>query len=174
MRAWVLMLVVTGASAAKAEHFVTATFFQRNELRTNTSGSVLGPALGWTWLPHRNFGLGAGARLGLLQRSLRSNVEGYVRGVVSVPVKVWQPLLGVEVGFTAAWGELRAVTTPSPQIHDELNSDGPLYVAMHTELLRFVFSRFLISALGLQVGTSLPSASALRVQFDFLTVGVRL
>ncbi len=173
MRAWLLFFVLTTSAVASADHFVTATFFQRHELRSTTSGSAIGPGLGWTWLFHDNFGVAAGARFGAPLANLRPSLEGYVRGVVTVPVKFWSPLLGVEFGFTAAWGALRSIY-PSEQLHDELNTDGPVYFAMHTELLRFIFGRFVVSAMGLQVGTAIPPGSALRLQFDFLTVGVKL
>lgn len=173
MRAWLLFLVLTTSGVASADHFVTATFFQRHELRTLTSGSVIGPGVGWAWFPHANFGVGAGARFGAPLLALRPNIEGYVRGVMTVPVKFWSPLLGVEFGFTAAWGALRSIR-PSEQLQQELNTDGPVYFAMHTELLRFIFGRFVVSAMGLQVGTAMPPGAALRLQFDFLTVGVKL
>ncbi|MGV3623902.1 MAG: hypothetical protein ACO1OB_24000 [Archangium sp.] len=173
MRAWVLFLVLTTSAAASADHFVTATFFQRHELRTITSGNVIGPGVGWTWLINDNFGIGAGARFGAPLLNMRPNIEGYVRGVMTVPVKFWSPLLGVEFGFTAAWGALIPYR-PSEQLRDELNTDGPVYFAMHTELLRFLFGRFVVSAMGLQVGTAIPPGAALRMQFDFLTVGVKL
>lgn len=173
MRAWVLLFALTTPAVARADHFVTATFFQHHELRSITSGSAIGPGVGWTWLLDEHFGVGAGARFGAPLLNMRPHVEGYVRGVLTVPVRFWSPLLGVELGFTAGWGELRS-THPSEQLHDELNTEGPVYFAMHTELLRFVFGRFVVSAMGLQVGTAVPPGSALRLQLDFLTAGVKL
>lgn len=173
MRAWLLFLVLTTSTLASADHFVTTTFFQRHELRTTSSGSAIGPGLGWTWLINEHFGIGAGARFGAPLLNMRPNIEGYVRGVMTVPVKFWSPLLGVEFGFTAGWGEVRSIR-PSELIHAELNTEGPVYFAMHTELLRFIFGRFVVSAMGLQVGTAIPPGASLRMQFDFLTVGVKL
>lgn len=172
MRAWLLFFVLTMSAVAKADHFVTATFFQHHELRSVTSGSSVGPAVGWAWLPN-NFGVGAGLRFGAPLANMRPSIEGYVRGLVNVPVGYWSPLLGLEFGFIAGWGKLTSIR-PSEQLNDELNTEGPVYFAMHTELLRFVFGRFVVSGMGLDVGTSTPLGSALRIQFDFVTVGVRL
>lgn len=63
---------------------------------------------------------------------------------------------------------------PSEQIRAERNTEGPVYFAMHTEVLRFVVGRWLGSVMGLQLGTAIPPGSALRMQFDFLTLGVKL
>jgi hypothetical protein len=173
MRAWLLCLALTTSAVVRAEHFLSATFFQHHELRSITAGSAIGPAVGWTWFFHEHFGVGAGVRFGAPLLNMRPSVDGYLRGVMTVPVKYWSPSLGVELGFIAGWGERRS-TRPSEQLHDELNTEGPIYFAMQTELLRFVFGRLLVSALGLQVGTAIPPGSSLRVQFDFLTVGVKL
>jgi hypothetical protein len=173
MRAWLLCLALTTSSVVRAEHFLTATFFQHHELRSITAGSAIGPGVGWTWFLDDHFGVGAGARFGAPLLNMRPSLEGYLRGVITVPVKFWSPSLGLEVGFIAGWGELRSIR-PSEQVRDELNTEGPVYFAMHTELLRFVFGRLLVSVMGLQVGTSIPPGSALRVQFDFLTLGVKL
>lgn len=173
MRAWLLCLAVTTSAGVRAEHFLSATFFQHHELRSITAGSAVGPGVGWTWFFREHFGVGAGVRFNVPTLNMRPAVEGYVRGVITVPVKSWSPSLGVELGFIAGWGELRSIR-PSEQVHAELNTEGPVYLAMHTEALRFVFGRFLVSAMGLQVGTAVPPGSALRVQFDFLTVGVKL
>jgi hypothetical protein len=173
MRAWLLCLALTTSAAVRAEHVLTATFFQHHELRSITSGSALGPGVGWTWFLNENFGVGAGARFNIPTLNMRPAIEGYARGVITVPVKFWSPLLGVEFGFIAGWGELRSIR-PSEQIRAELNTEGPVYFAMHTEVLRFVFGRWLVSVMGLQVGTAIPPGSALRMQFDFLTLGVKL
>lgn len=172
MRTWGLLLILICPAVARADHFITATLFHRSELRTTVAGSTMGPAVGWAWLPS-NFGVGAGVRYGAPLAYMRPTFEGYVRGLVNVPVKWWSPLLGVEFGFTVGWGRV-PYDRPAELIAAELNHDGPVYFAMHTELLRFVFGRFVVSAMGLDVGTAIPPGAALRLQFDLLSVGVRL
>lgn len=82
----------------------------------------------------------------------------------------WQPLLGLEFGYTSA--DFKSVRVP--QNSPMLDGPGPggVYGAFETRPLRFRFSRFTVHALGLTFGTMLGHVGRqLRVQIEVIQVG---
>ncbi|MFZ5444516.1 MAG: hypothetical protein ACOZQL_31275 [Myxococcota bacterium] len=172
-RRLVVVAVVLLASLARAEHTLSVGGFSQATLASFNAGGATGPSLGWLWT-RGPFGVGAGLRLGTPAYGPLP-LEVYVRGVFTGALGPWEPLLGPELGVSGL-SELAPVPAQRPT--DFANAEravhGPLYVAMHTEVLRFRFARVLCSVLGVDVGTSLTAAgSILRLQLDWVTVGVR-
>lgn len=169
-------LVVTlflAAPAALAEHTVSVGGFSNGTLASFNSAAASGPSLGWLGT-HGPFGLGAGLRVGTPAFG-PVPLELYVRGVFTGALGPWEPLLGPELGVSGL-STLPPVAAgrPTDFAAAERADAGPVYVAMHTEALRFRFGRVLLSAFGVDVGTSLTAAGAvLRLHLDWLTVGVR-
>jgi hypothetical protein len=103
-------------------------------------------------------------------------LELFVRFLFTLRVGLWEPQVGPEAGLSGL-----AVFSPPPSgrptdfFDAEQRTLGPVYVAIHTAPLRFVWKdRFVASALELRVGTSLSGVGAtLRTQLGLLTLGVR-
>ena len=102
-------------------------------------------------------------------------LEAYVRGVITIAIGPWEPLLGPELGLSGLSGLARPLPmrpTDFPTAENSLT--GLVYVAFHTEAARFRFGRVVLSLLGVDVGTSLTAAgTVLRLSLDYATVGVR-
>lgn len=174
MRPLLLTLTLV-ASCAFAEHTVSVGGFANTTLASfNSSPLAVGAAVGWLWT-RGPFGVGAGLRVSRPTVTAPVPLEVYVRGAFTAVLGPWEPLLGPELGVSG----LSGMAAPPPKRPTDLAAaeraqTGPVYVAFHTEALRFRFGRLLLSLLGVDAGTSLTAAGAvLRLQLDVLSLGVR-
>ncbi len=167
---------------ARADHLVSAGIAARTEVTSFLSATTLAPSVDYTFT-RGPFGVGAGGRLGFpLTAQSPSLVEGYVRAALVGKVEAWEPRVALEFGVTFTWKE-----APTPPVDErraanvvrlaksEWATAGPLFASVRTDVLRFAFGRFVVSALAFDVGTNLahPGAS-LRVGLEVATLGVRL
>ncbi|MBL8920556.1 MAG: hypothetical protein JNJ54_16955 [Myxococcaceae bacterium] len=171
----VLLVAALWAPAALADHTVSVGGFAGTTAASfNSSPGVAGPTVGWLYT-RGVVGVGAGLRASAPSAVVKVPLEGYARGVFTIALGRWEPLLGPELGLSG----LQGFSRPLPGRPTDLaNAEGALtgffYVAFHTEAARFRFGRVMLSLLGFDVGTSLTAAGAtLRLQLDWLTVGVR-
>lgn len=175
MKNLLLLTLVLCAPGALAENVVSAGGFTATTLASfNSSPGVAGPSLGWLYT-RGHFGVGAGLRASTPSPIARVPLEGYARAVVTGAIGPWEPLLGPEFGVSGLGGLSQPLPGRSTDLARAENAlTGFFYVAFHTEPLRFRFGRFVFSALGFDVGTSLTAAgTVLRLQLDWFTVGVR-
>lgn len=103
-------------------------------------------------------------------------LETYVQAEVVGSIGPWVPAIGPELGLTGMFRPEPRVgaSTVLAEEHDldwgwleQRDDPGPLYFAMNASVLRFSEGRFRISALDVQVGTSLSRpGSALRFQLN--------
>lgn len=171
----VLVAVVLCSSVALADHTLSVGGFTGTTAASfNSSPGVAGPTLGWLYT-RGVVGVGAGLRASAPSAIVKVPLEGYARGVFTVALGRWEPLLGPEVGLSGLQGFSRPLPGRPTDLADVENAlTGFFYVAFHTEAARFRFGRVMLSLLGFDVGTSLTAAGAtLRLQLDWLTVGVR-
>ena len=178
-----LLLLACVATASRAEVVISLGGFANTTAASFLSSPLTaGPSLGVAWSHPLGFGLGGGLRAAPPSATAPVPLEVYVRGFFTTTLGPWEPLLGPELGISG----LSGLAKPPPRrATDFANAEsavgGPLYVAFHTELLRFAFGarfsgprRFFVSVAGLDVGTSVVAAGAvLRLHVDLLTVGVR-
>jgi len=168
-------MTLLSAPLAAADHVVTVGGFGHTTLASFASSpGQTGPSVGWQYT-RGAFGIGAGVRAAAPSAIAPLPLEGYLRGVFTVVLGAWEPLLGPELGVSGLMG----LGLPPPMRPRDLNRaedarTGVVYVAFHTEAARFRFGRFLVSLLGVDVGTGLSAAgTVLRVSLDYVTVGVR-
>lgn len=164
------------ATTASAEHVVSVGGFTNTTLASFfASPGQTGLSANWLWTKG-HFGLSAGLRVAPPSRVAPVPLEGYGRAVMTVAIGPWEPLLGPEVGVSGLSGFAPPPSLrPTDLFMAEQQLTGAVYVAFHTEAVRFRFGRFLLGAFGFDVGTSLTAAGAtLRLQLDFISVGVRL
>jgi hypothetical protein len=170
-----LLAAALNASVALADHTVSVGGFTGTTLASfNSSPGVAGPSVGWLFT-RGVIGVGAGLRASAPSPIVKVPLEGYLRGVFTIALGRWEPLLGPEVGVSGLQGFSRPLPgRPTDLATAENALTGVFYVAFHTEAARFRFGRVMLSLLGVDVGTSLTTAGAtLRLQLDWLTVGVR-
>ncbi len=171
---WLLMVVMLFAPLAFAEQVVTLGGFGSTTLASfNSSPGVGGVALGWQYT-RGHFALGAGVRASAPSPIAPVPLEGYARALFTLTIGPWEPQLGPEFGISGLQGLSRPLPMrPTDFASAENSLTGFFYVAFHTEAARFRFGRFLLSLLGVDVGTSLTAAgTTLRLQLDYATVGV--
>jgi hypothetical protein len=173
-----LPLLLLAAAAAPDDpafaHVVSVGGFTNATLASFNSGASSGPTLGWLGT-HGPFGVGGGLRVGVPSSASPVPVELYVRAVFTARIGPWEPLLGPELGVSGLATLAPSLAKRPTDFADvERGLHGPFYVAMHTEAARFRFGRFLLSVLGVDVGTSLGAAgTVLRLQLEPISVGVR-
>lgn len=163
------------STPAWADHLISIAGGTHADLGGFTSSNTAGASASWAFVSN-HFGFGAGARVDFaLNASSESLIEGFARGLLTTRIKAWAPLLAIEVGMSGTTRAAQYTSDAGTLFRAEKSIRGPMYVAMHTELLRFFVDRITISALAFDVGTYLPQPGAfLRVRLDYLTVGVRL
>lgn len=172
-----VLVAVLVASPALAEHVISVGGFANLTTGSFNSGpGQAGPFVMWQWTSKSHFGLGAGLRVTGPSAIAPVPLEGFFRGHVTTAIGPWEPLLGPELGVSGLGGFAQPfINRPRDFFEAESRLTGSFYVSFHTELLRFRFGRFLVSAGGFDVGTSLTAAgTTLRLQLDVATLGVRL
>lgn len=170
-----LLLSVFLSSVAWADHTVSAGGFGSVSLGSfNQSPGVVGATVGWL-MTRGHFAVGAGLRASVPTPSAPVPLEGYARVGFATKVGPWEPLLAPELGLSGLMGFAPPLPMrPTDFAARENALTGVFYVAFHTELLRFRLGRVVVSAAAVDVGTSLSAAgTVLRLQLDYLTVGVR-
>lgn len=170
--ALVLALV---APLAAADHVVSVGGFGNTTVASfGSSPGQSGPTVGWLYT-RGVLGVGAGLRAAAPSVVAPVPLEAYVRGVITIAIGPWEPLLGPELGISGLSGLARPLPMrPTDFTSAENSLTGLVYVAFHTEAARFRFGRVVLSLLGVDVGTSLTAAgTVLRLSLDYATVGVR-
>jgi hypothetical protein len=168
----VLLLLATPAAA---EQVLSVGGFGNTTLASfNSSPGVGGPTVGWLYT-RGHLGVGAGLRASVPSAINPVPLEGYARAVFTLAVGPWEPLLGPELGLSGLSGFSKPLPMrPTDLAAAENGLTGLFYVAFHVEAARFRVNRFVVSLLGVDVGTSLTAAgTVLRLQLDYATVGVR-
>ena len=175
MKNLLALVTLLFAPLAAAEHVVSIGGFGNTTLASFfSSPGQSGLTLGWLYT-RGVLGVGAGVRAAAPSVIAPVPLEGYVRGVFTIAIGPWEPLLAPEFGISGLSGLAR----PPPMRPTDFNSaenslTGLFYVAFHTEAARFRFGRVVLSLLGVDVGTSLSAAgTVLRLSLDYATVGVR-
>jgi hypothetical protein len=120
----------------------------------------------------RNYGCGAGLRLGLATVA----PEAFVRFLVMPQLGAWRPGLGLELGLTA-----RASFDAGPLTRTEVRAPieaekNPWYLAIHASPLSYAWGkgwRFAVAEL--RLGTHLaPLGRFVRIELGLFTLGYRL
>jgi hypothetical protein len=167
-----------GGPALASEHQVAvgaATLTTSDFLRPHTGRTAVGLTYGYRterWL------LGGGVRFAFPRDTAVLPWELHARALLVARMGVWAPALGPELGLTGL--AVLSSTTWAKGLPDDFARQqarllGPVYFSIHSAPLRFEFSRFTVSAFELQVGANLPPLGAtLRLQLDYINVGVRL
>lgn len=120
--------------------------------------------------------LGGGLRMGMPTPSAHFPMEGFVQAQLAARLGVWEAVVGPELGLS---GYARLGTNSVLPLEEvkrlEDQRFGPLYVGIGAAPLRFHVGPVLLSALELQLGTSLASpGSSVRMQFGLVRMGVKL
>lgn len=178
MHRWLLAALCVGAPALAAGHEVSvgaATLSTWDFLRPHTSRIAVDAAYVYRaerWL------LGGGLRFAFPRDAAALPLELYGRALLVGRMGAWAPAVGPELGLTGL--AVLSSDTWARGLPDDFQRRqaallGPVYLSVHSAPLRFEFPAWTLSALELQVGANLPPLGAsLRLQLDFLHVGVRL
>lgn len=164
-----------GASPAWAHAVTLGAFSGSASASFNGTPGWLGAEVAYTWDAARWAAQG-GVRVAMPFDASPVPLEAFARFLLAAGYGAWRPLVGPELGVSGlAVLEAPLARRPTELHAAEQRTLGPAYVAMHAAPVRFVFrERWVVSALELQVGTSLAAPGAtVRTQLQLLAAGVR-
>jgi hypothetical protein len=121
--------------------------------------------------------LSVGLRSGMPADATFVPLEGFLQAQLTAHVGLWEAAMGPELGLSGFarldYPHRGYPTQDLTQLEDRRL--GPLYLGLAAAPLRLRLGRFALSALELQVGTTVPSfGTAVRVQLGLLRLGVSL
>ena len=124
----------------------------------------------------RGLRLGGGLRTGWPATSTHLPLEAFVQAQLTARLGPWEPAVGSELGLTGFARLFESKILGTPELRALENERlGPAYVAFVAAPLRFHAGPVVLSALELQLGTSVPFfGQAVRMQLGLLRVGAVL
>lgn len=121
--------------------------------------------------------VGGGLRFAFPRGAVALPADIYLRGLIKADIGYWSPAVGPELGFSGEWVDPgpRPSGLPNDVLQNERPRRTPFYVAMHAMPLRFKIGRLVVSALEVQLATTVtPLAGVVRIQVGVLQVGMKL
>lgn len=171
---WLWVVVVT-AAPARAHSLTLGAFSGSTAASFASTPGWVGAEVAYAFeQPH--FAVQGGLRAAAPLAASPLPLEVFARFVLRFRLRAWEPLLGPEIGLTGLrFFEAPRAGRPTELFVLEQSTSALAYMAMHAAPLRFVvLERFLVSALELQVGTSLVAPGAtVRTQIQLVSAGVR-
>lgn len=120
--------------------------------------------------------LGGGLRMGMPTPNAHFPMEGFLQAQLATRLGPWEAVVGPELGLSGYAKLNTNGVLPLEELKDLENQRfGPLYVGIGAAPLRFHVGPMLLSALELQLGTSLAApGSSVRMQLGLVRLGVKL
>jgi hypothetical protein len=176
---WMMTLL----TAAPTPHEVTGGVAQLGYVGFyHGTGTRNALELGYRFRPARGDGLlpvafGGGARLSTPREGEAFPAELFAQASVQGELGLWAPMVGVELGYSGLNGlDYRRRGELPPGIHaiEQARASAP-FLGFNISPARFSLGRWRLSALELQLGTTLlPPGAINRSQLVFLRVGYTL